>query len=73
VSSPVIIGTNTWLAAKSTITRGVTLGSNVTVAANSVVRANVPDGMIAAGSPARIVGPSIPVPADLGETATAVG
>jgi len=48
-----------WFAARSTTTRGVTLGSNGTVAANFVVHWNVPDGMVVAGFPARIVGPSV--------------
>ncbi len=48
-----------WLAARSTITRGVTLGSNGTVAATFVVRCDVPDGMIVAGFTARIAGPSV--------------
>lgn len=66
VSAPVVIGRNTWLAAKSTVTRGVTIGRNVTVAANSVVRSDVPDAMIVAGAPARIVGPSVPARTDAG-------
>ncbi len=59
VSSPVVIGPNSWLAARSTTTGGITLSSNGTAAANFVVHWNVPDRMIVAEFPARIVGPSV--------------
>ncbi|NHC13441.1 acyltransferase [Motilibacter deserti] len=55
-TAPVSIGRNSWLAAKSTVTRGVRIGANVTVAAHSVVREDVPDSAVVAGVPARIVG-----------------
>jgi acetyltransferase-like isoleucine patch superfamily enzyme len=37
--APVVIGRNTWLAAKSTVTAGVVLGEDTTVAAHAVVLA----------------------------------
>jgi acetyltransferase-like isoleucine patch superfamily enzyme len=54
--APVVIGRNTWLAAKCTIGAGVTLGARTTVAAHSFVREGVyEDGIVLAGSPARRV------------------
>jgi acetyltransferase-like isoleucine patch superfamily enzyme len=55
VSSPVFVGKNTWLGAKSTVTRGVTLGERVTVAAHSIVRTDFGNDQILAGIPARAV------------------
>lgn len=54
-SAPVEIGENTWLAAKSTVTMGVSIGANCIVAANAVVVRDVPDGAVVAGIPGRIV------------------
>lgn len=54
--APIVIGRNTWLAAKSTLGAGVTLGARTTVAAHAVVRPGVyPDGATLAGVPARIL------------------
>ena len=57
VTAPVHIGERTWLAARSTITAGTRIGDDVTVAANSVVRGDLPDGVVAGGVPARILSP----------------
>ena len=57
VTAPVHIGERTWVAAKVTITAGTRVGDDVTVAANSVVRGDVPDGVVAGGVPARILSP----------------
>lgn len=55
-SAPVVLGRNTWLAAKSTVVAGVTLGARTTVAAHAVVRPGTyPDGVTLAGVPARIL------------------
>ena len=52
---PVIIKNNVWIGERSRICKGVTIGENSIVAANSVVTKDVPDNSIAAGNPARIV------------------
>lgn len=53
---PVSIGARSWLATGVVVTPGVTIGEDVIVGANSVVTADLPDGSIAVGAPARIVG-----------------
>jgi acetyltransferase-like isoleucine patch superfamily enzyme len=54
-SAPIEIGENTWLAPKSTVTMGTTIGRDVVVAAGAVVVDDLPDGAVAAGVPARVL------------------
>lgn len=54
-SAPVEIGANSWLGVGAIILPGTRLGRNVAVAAGSVVRGEVPDRVLVAGSPARVV------------------
>lgn len=56
----VAIGTNTWICAKATLTRGAVVGSHCIVAANSVVAGEVPDGSLASGVPATVRPLSLP-------------
>lgn len=51
--SPVEIGSDCWLAAKVTVTRGVAIGSRTVVGANAVVTRDLPEGCIAVGIPAK--------------------
>lgn len=52
---PVTIGNYVWVGENSRICKGVTIGDNAIIAANSVVTKDVPANSIAAGNPARIV------------------
>jgi maltose O-acetyltransferase len=54
-SKPVTIGNDCWIGGGSIILPGVTIGSGVTVGAGSVVTKNVPDNVLVAGNPAKIV------------------
>lgn len=54
-TAPVVIGDNVWIGAKATITKGVKIGSNSVVAANSVVTRDIPENTVVAGAPARFV------------------
>jgi acetyltransferase-like isoleucine patch superfamily enzyme len=56
VTAPVRIGAGTWLADRVAVLRGVTIGRRCAIGANSVVTTDVPDGSIAVGAPARVVG-----------------
>ena len=51
----VTIGDNVFIGAESVVLPGVTVGSNVIIGANSTVTHNIPDGVVAAGSPARVI------------------
>ncbi|MDP9436251.1 MAG: acyltransferase [Actinomycetota bacterium] len=55
--APVRIGDGCWLGARSTVLPGVTLGRRVLVAAGAVVTRDVPDDVLVAGNPARVVRP----------------
>lgn len=52
---PIIIGENTWIGKNSLILKGVSIGANSIVAANSVVTKSVGENIIVAGNPAKIV------------------
>ena len=51
----VVIGARSWLATGVVVTPGVTIGTGVSVGANSVVTRDLPDGCVAVGSPARVI------------------
>jgi acetyltransferase-like isoleucine patch superfamily enzyme len=55
-ASPVRIGRGTWLGDRVSVLRGATIGSFCTIGANSVVTGEIPDGSVAVGAPARVVG-----------------
>jgi serine O-acetyltransferase len=50
-----VIGNDVFLGVNSTILGGVTLGDGVTVAANSLVISDVPEGCLAIGVPAKVL------------------
>lgn len=52
---PVSIGDGSWLGHGTVVLPGSTIGRHVVVGANSVVRGELPDFCVAAGSPARII------------------
>ena len=54
-AKPVTIGDNVWIGGSVTILPGVTIGSNVTRGAGSVVVKDIPDGCVAVGNPCRVV------------------
>lgn len=53
---PVIIEDNVWLGMNVVVLKGVTIGRNSVISANSVVTRSIPAYVIAAGHPARVVG-----------------
>ena len=55
VSKGIALGDNVWLGTGAKVLDGVRIGSDVVVGANAVVNADLPDGAIAAGVPARVL------------------
>lgn len=51
----VTIGDNVFIGAESVILPGVTIGNNVVVGANSTVTKDIPDNVVVAGTPARVI------------------
>jgi len=49
------IGDSVWIGGNTVINPGVTIGSNVVVGSGSVVTKDIPDGVIAAGVPCRVI------------------
>lgn len=55
VETPIVIKNNAWLGDHAVVLKGVTIGENSIVGANSVVTKDVPDNVVVAGNPAKIV------------------
>ncbi|MFA9398240.1 MAG: sugar O-acetyltransferase [Clostridiaceae bacterium] len=51
----ITIGNNVWLGGNVIVNPGVHIGNNVVVGSGSVVTKDIPDNMIAAGNPCRII------------------
>jgi len=54
-SKPVVLKNNVWLGERVIVTKGVTIGENAVIGAGSVVTRDIPDNVIAAGNPARVI------------------
>jgi acetyltransferase-like isoleucine patch superfamily enzyme len=54
-SAPIVLKDNVWIGDSALITKGVTVGENSIVGAWSVVTKDVPDNVVVAGNPARVV------------------
>jgi maltose O-acetyltransferase len=66
------LGENVFIGDRVTILKGVTIGSDSVVGAGSVVTRSIPSGVIAAGNPARVLGP-IPARGESGWTVMTLG
>lgn len=51
----VTVGDNVWIGGNTVICPGVHIGSNVVIGAGSVVTKDIPDWVIAAGNPCRVI------------------
>lgn len=51
----ITIGDNVWIGGSASIMPGVTIGSNVVIGGGSVVTRDIPDNVIAAGNPCRVL------------------
>lgn len=51
----IVVGDGAWIGAGAIVLEGVRIGRGAVVAAGALVRQDVPDGMVAAGMPARLI------------------
>lgn len=51
----ITIGDDVWIGAHVCVLPGVKIGNNVVIAAGSVVNKDIPDGVLAAGNPCRVI------------------
>lgn len=54
-AKPIAIGDNVWFGGNVTVLPGVTIGSNTTIGAGSVVTRDIPDSVVAVGNPCRVI------------------
>ena len=54
-SLPITIGNNVWIGGNTVVMQGVTIGDNTVIGAGSVVTRDIPAGVIAVGSPCRVL------------------
>ena len=49
------VGDNVWIGGSVVIIAGVSIGNNVVIGGGSVVTRDIPDGVVAAGNPCRVI------------------
>jgi len=54
-AAPIVLGDNVWLAAGVIVCPGVVIGANSVIGAGSVVIDDIPAGVLAVGSPCRVI------------------
>jgi maltose O-acetyltransferase len=54
-AKPIEIGSNVWVGGEAIISPGVKIGSKTVIGAGSVVTGDIPDGVVAAGNPCRVI------------------
>lgn len=52
---PITIGDNVWIGAGVNVLPGVTIGSNTVIGSGSLVNRSIPEGVVAAGNPCRVI------------------
>jgi len=52
---PVSIGDNVWIGGRVVINPGVNIGNNVVIASGAVVTKDVPENVVVAGNPAKVI------------------
>lgn len=55
IARPIKIGNNVWFGAGVTVLAGSVIGDNTVIGAGSVVKGNIPSGVVAAGVPCRVI------------------
>lgn len=54
-SESIVIGDNVWLGSHVVVTAGTNIGDGSVIGANAVVTSNIPDYVVAAGVPAKVI------------------
>ena len=54
-AKPITVGNNVWIGGGVTILSDVKIGDNVVIGAGSVVTKDIPDNVVVAGNPARVI------------------
>lgn len=54
-AAPIVVGDNVWLGGGVTVCPGVTIGDDTVVGAGAVVTRDLPAGVVAVGTPARVL------------------
>lgn len=54
LAAPIVIGSNVWLSGGVIVCPGVSIGANSVIGAGAVVTRDVPAGVVAVGTPARV-------------------
>ncbi len=52
---PITVGNDVWFGGGVHVLQGVTIGSNVVIGSNSVVTRDIPDNVVAAGNPCKVL------------------
>lgn len=55
IALPITVGNNVWIGTHVSMLPGVTIGNDVVIGAGSVVNRDIPDGVVAAGNPCRVI------------------
>lgn len=55
IALPIKVGNNVWIGTHVSVLPGVTIGNNTVIGAGSVVNKDIPDGVIAAGNPCKVI------------------
>ena len=54
---PITVGNDVWIGGGVQVMPGVTIGNNVVIGSGSVVTKDIPDNVVAAGNPCRVLRP----------------
>lgn len=52
---PIRIGNDVWIGGNTVVNPGVNIGNNVVIGSGSVVTKDIPDGVVAAGNPCKVI------------------
>ncbi len=55
IALPITVGNNVWIGTHVSVLPGVTIGNDVVIGAGSVVNRDIPDGVVVAGNPCRVI------------------